>query len=214
MPTIEERLSGNSAWASGQIKAAGYGPIIALWLLAIVWNLTFGVSFVDSFSNATMKTGALIIIGIFAFLGIVPIFFAVRLTMQRLRFGNSWCSINGKAGVLGSEMSGKIRTKTKVEAIGDYTLELQCLESYSTGSGKDRRTVTKIHYEQKHVVPHAGQSAVAGIPFAFKLPNYPQETGYVLMSGSITWNLKISAPVKGVDYSAMFQIPVFQQHTD
>jgi len=83
------------------------------------------------------------------------------------------------------------------------------VESYSVGSGKNQRTETKIHWQGKQSIPCLGKSTKAGIPFSFDLPKYPPETGYQLARGTVRWQLSIAAPVKGVDYSAMFIIPVF-----
>lgn len=211
IPSIEERVSGNSDWSKGEIRAAGIGPVIAIWVVAIVWNLTFGFSFFKSFSNPEMKAGGLVVLGIFATLGIVPIYFAIRLTLQRFRFGDSWCCIAGKAGVVGNKMTGFIRTNTEVNASGDYIILLQCIETYQVGSGKNRRTETTIHWKGEDKVPSAGKSSRMGIPFTFTLPPYVQETGYQLSRGTITWNMRIDAPVKGgVDYTALFVVPVFK----
>lgn len=208
--SIEERVSKNRAWASGKIKSVGIGPVISLWIVTIVWNLTFGVSFVNSFSNPEMKTGAVVILGVFALLGLVPLYFAINFTKRRISYGDSWCIIDGKAGVLGDKMTGVIRTEREIETAGDYTIYLQCTESYSVGSGKNRRTETKVHWQGKNSIPGAGKSARLGIPFIFNLPGHPPETGDPLLN--ISWNLRIEAPVKsGVSYSAQFIVPVFKQ---
>lgn len=209
-PSVAERVAANRSWASGEILSTGLGPVAALWTLAIVWNLTFGLSFYKSFSNPEMKTGGLVMLGIFAVLGIVPVVFAVRFTMRQLRFGRSRCCINGKAGVLGETLSGIVRTNSEVLSTGDYTIDIACIESYHTGSGKNRTSHTEVHWQQTLVVPRAGLSSRAGIPFSFVLPDFPPETGYQLSRGNITWNLKIHAPVSGIDYVAMFIVPVFR----
>jgi hypothetical protein len=210
VPSIEERVAANRAWASGTIYSKGRAFMLCVWLLAIVWNLTFGASFIKSYSNPSIKTGGLIALGVFAALGIVPIFFALRLTLRQLRYGESSCCINGKAGVLGKTMSGTIRTKTDIPATGDYKINLQCVETYRTGTGKNRSTHTNVHWQEEHKVPSSGKSSRLGIPFSFSLPNYPPETGYQLARGTVTWQLRIDAPVEGVDYSAMFAVPVFK----
>ena len=210
VPSLEKRVAANSAWSKGEIRSEGRGPMIALWILALVWNLTFGVSFFNSLSNPDMKTGGMVVLGVFALLGIIPVGFAVYFSIRHFRFGHSVCCIHGKAGVLGKKMTGNIRTKKEIQANGDYKITLQCLESYSVGSGKNRRTETTIRLEEKQIVPRAGQNSRAGIPFSFRLPQYPPETGYQLARGKITWCLRIDAPLEGVDYSAMFIIPVFQ----
>lgn len=210
VPSIEKRIVANRAWASGEIRSAGRGLVAAVWLLALVWNLTFGVSFVKFLSDPATQLGPRIVLGIFAFLGIVPVIFAVRLTMRWFRFGNSWCRIDGKAGVLGKVISGSFRCSKEVKATGDYQVTIQCVENYTVGTGKNSRSETRLHWQGKQSVPHIGKSALRGIPFSIELPPFPPETGYQLARGKINWQLRVDAPVEGVDYLAMFIVPVFK----
>ncbi|MCO6432321.1 MAG: hypothetical protein J5J00_15815 [Deltaproteobacteria bacterium] len=208
--SVEERVSANRRWASGEIRSTGRGFMLALWLLAAVWNLTFGVSFIKAISNPDAASGQRVVLGVFAAAGLIPIILAVRANMRRFRFGDSFCLISGRAGVLGEKMNGTIRTSAQVDAIGDFIMTLQCVENYEVGSGKNRRTETRVHWQGKCAVPHSGQSSRAGIPFSFDLPTSPPETGYRIARGSINWQLRVDAPVQGVDYSAMFIVPVFR----
>ena len=144
VPTVKERLAGNPVWASGEIVSKGRNLMLMIWLVTVVLNLTFGVSFIKSLSNPEMKTGPIIMLGIFSLFGIGFAAYAVRVTMRYLRFGESRCRIEGKAGVLGETMSGVIRNNNKIEVTGDYNIELQCLEFYETGTEKNRRTESQV----------------------------------------------------------------------
>ena len=214
IPTVEQRVAANKSWSSGQIGSNGLSWMIVMWLLAAVWILCFGAPFVNSFSNPEMKTGPMIVLGVFTALGIVPLYFAIRATLQHFRYGKSLCCIDGKAGVLGSTMTGFVRTSSDVRASGDYVIEIQCNESYETGTGKNRTTHLKSHWYQKKTVSPAGKSSKSGIPFSFDLPKHVPETAYQISRGKINWQLKISAPTAGVDYSAIFVILVFKIDAD
>lgn len=210
IPSIEERVAGNPAWARGQIQSKGRLFMPGMWLLAVVWNLTFGASFIMQLSNPAIPTGGLIMLGIFAFAGLGAIAFAVRVTIRHLRYGESICRISGKAGVLGKVMKGTIHTKSEIRPEGDYTVMLQCVEIYWVGRGKNRTSKVEIHWQGKQAVAGMGTSSRAGIPFTFDIPKFPPETGYQLARGQINWQLTVTAPTKGVDYSALFVVPVFK----
>ncbi len=208
--SIEERVAANRAWASGEIQSSGRKFVFAIWTLAVVWNLTFGVSFFKQLSNPAIKTGGLVVLGLFALVGLPILAFAVRVTMRQLRFGESLCRIHGKAGVVGKGIKGTISTKTEINPQGDYTITLQCIEMYHVGTGKERTSKTEIHWQGTQKVARGATSSRAGIHFSIEIPNYPQETGYQLARGKISWQLSISAPTEGVDYSAVFVVPVFK----
>ncbi len=210
IPSIEERVSRNKAWASGRIRSSGRALVAVLWTLTVVWNLTLGVAFIKSLSQPDAQLGQKIVLGFFAVGGLVAAYFAIRATLQRLRFGESWCCITNKAGVIGEKIEGKVLTTREVEAEGDYTIFLECLDLYHTGSGKNRTSKTKIHWQGKQTVASSGISSRAGIPFSFILPPYPPETGYQLARGTLNWQLRIEAAAKGVKYSAIFVVPVFK----
>ena len=207
---IEKRLEANKEWLSGRIKSSGLGLMIALWLGAVVWNLTFGVSFVNSLSNSDMKTGGKVMLGLFSLGGFVFLYFAIKQTLRHFRYGSSICVIDGKAGVLGQKMTGKIITSVDVRPTSEYQLNLDCLEHYEEGTGKDKTTRTRVHWTGKYKVNPLGISSRAGIPFEFDLPKFPPETAYQISRGQVNWQITVSAPTDGVDYNAIFIVPVFK----
>ncbi len=210
VPMVEERLAGNPVWASGEIRSKGRKFIVALWVAALFWNLLFGIGLIKAMSNPVVKTAPLVVLGVFVALGLAFVVFTVRATLRYVHFGESRCRISGKAGVLGTKMSGIIRTRNEIQISGDYTIELQCLDTYTTGSGDKRRTEVSARWQDKQRVAQAGSSSTSGIPFSFDIPDYPPETGDQLARGTVSWQLKIHAPVKGVDYAASFTVPVFK----
>lgn len=210
IPPIEVRIAANKEWKSGKIKSTGGFLAIVLWLLASVWNLCFGVGFVKSFSNPAIPTGGMIALGIFSSLGIVPLYFAIRETIRHFRYGISTCAIQGKAGVLGKEMKGIVLTSNDIPAAGDYVIEVQCLESYESRDRNTSKSYVRQRWFGKQVVSALGVRSSSGIPFSMELPSTYPETGYQLAQGKISWQLAVKVPTKGLDFSAVFVIPVFK----
>ncbi len=208
--TPEERTQGNPEWASGEIKSKGKGLLALLWISAVALNLMLGAPFIKALSNPAMKTAPTIVLGVLTLFALGFTVFAIRFTWRQLRFGESRCYLEGKAGVLGQKISGYIRTNKDIPVTGDYAIEIQCLEHYHVGTGKKRQSKIKSHYQSTQKVPHIGKNSKLGIPFSIDLPKYPPETGYQISRGQINWQLKISAPVEGIDYMALFIVPVFK----
>lgn len=209
VPTLDERLAGNPAWNKGEIHSKGRNFMLVLWLVAIVLNLTLGLSFIKSISNPEIPIGGKIILGIFSLFGVGFVIYAARVTIRFFKYGESVCVITGRAGILNKQMTGLIRNKNEINPKGDYEISLQCIETYSTGSGKNRRTETKIHWKSTIKVPAPGTSSRMGIPFSFDLPKFAPETGYQISRGDINWQIFIEAPTNGISYSAVFVVPVF-----
>ena len=209
--SIEERISQDKVWSSGTIPSSGAFLPIAMWLVTVVWMLTFGVSFYKFISTPDFKTGPAIMLGVFSCLGIVPLIFAIMLTIREFRFGRSHCLINGKAGVLGETLKGVVRTKMELAPEGEYIFELKCLETYYIGSGKNRRSQLVMHFADTKKVESPGKNSVMGVPFKFDLPENLPETGSKQSRGTIQWQLSMGASVKGVNYLGLFTIPVFKR---
>ena len=210
IPSIEQRVAGNPSWAKGEIVSKGFGLLATAWVSALGLNLLLITGFFKAVNNPNVPTASLVTLGVFLLIAVVFGVIAVRSILRFIRFGPSFCHIDGKAGVLNGKISGKIRSKSEVNPVGDYTVELQCIETYHTGSGKERRSHTKVHWQGQQQVSFAGRSSTAGIPFSFDLPKSPPETADQLTLGSVDWRLTIKAPTQGVDYAADFTVPVFK----
>lgn len=210
MPTVAERVAGNSAWSSGLILSEGRGMMVGSWFLAVVANLALGAPFITSFKNPAIGNTAVFFLGVLSLVGIAIAVFSARITMRYLRFGQSVCAIDGKAGIVGKKIEGFIRTAVDIRSTGDYKIELQCIETYTTGTGKNRKTESKTEWQASQTVPRTGVNSRAGVPFSIEIPTFVPETGYQLARGDIDWQLKIKAPVQGIDYSAIFVVPVFK----
>ncbi|MCB0335943.1 MAG: hypothetical protein KDD62_06540 [Bdellovibrionales bacterium] len=208
--SVEMRLANNPAWKQGVIFAKHKGFMLVLWLLFFVWELTFGSAFFRLLFQADAATSQRVILGFFSALGLIPLVFAIRATLRHFRFGYSTCIIDGKAGVIGSSMKGRIQCSSDIQPTGDYKVALKCVEHYETGAGKNRRTKTKIHWQASNRISAAEVRMQSGIPFEFSLPTSVPETASQLTNGEVQWQLEISAPVSGVDYLALFVIPVFK----
>lgn len=209
--SIEERISQDKVWSSGAIPSTGAFLPIAMWLVTVVWMLTFGLSFYKYISKPDFDTGPAVMLGVFSCLGIVPLILAIMLTIREFRFGRSYCEISGKAGVLGETLKGVVRTRFELMPEGEYIFELRCTETYYIRTGKKRRSQLILHFADTKKVQSPGKNSVMGVPFKFDLPENLPETGSKQSRGTIQWQISMGANVKGVNYLSMFVIPVFKR---
>ncbi len=208
--TVEERVVANAAWASGEIPSSGRRLVFGLWAAAGAWNLIVGTGFIKALLNPAIAVPQKVVVGIFALIGVAGAIFTARVTMRWYRFGRSWCCIDGKAGVLDQQMTGMIKTSVSIKPEQAFSVRLQCSESYSTGSGKNRRSHTEVHWQEEQSVSMDGKDSRKGIPFSFSLPRFPPESGDQLSRGKVDWIIDVKAPLEGIDYSASFVVPVFR----
>lgn len=209
---FSDRLRVNKEWAAGRITCSARSSALMLGGVAVIWNMIGWLSTLKTLSNPLNPSGKLDQYGvlILPLIGLGFAYAALRALIRWRKFGVSACEIRGRAGRLGDEVTGLIRTSQDLKTIGDYTLYLRCAERTSQGTGKMRRTQTTVLWEVSSTVRHLGQSSRSGIPFTFRLPAECPESDDPQARGRVSWSLELRAPVEGVDFQATFIIPVFR----
>lgn len=157
-------------------------------------------------------------------------------TVRAKLFGVSVLEIQGSTVRMGQTIKGVVRTPVELRPTSDYELHLQCIETFEMrGLSIDDsiRNVDRIRWEHSIRVARDSAKSKVGIPFEFTLPPPfenpdPSKSGPVIASGlaainipgmqkgiahneaprATRWILEIRAPLKGVDYYAIFGVVV------
>jgi hypothetical protein len=112
----------------------------------------------------------------------------------------------------GGSLAGEIQIKAKLLPRHGLHLRLSCVRRTTTGASNNRQTSEKILWQDEKwlraELPRTGSGAT-GIPVFFKLPdNLPEST--VSTGDGIHWKLEASAKLRGPDFHAAFDVPVFK----
>jgi len=134
---------------------------------------------------------------------------AVRSTMRSRRFGRSTMEMEGETVAPGETLRGVVRVPVDLAPLGDYEILLQCVQqtrptSTSTNLQDYIRGEQTLRVNAKTVNPREG------IPFAFMIPNDAMTTSNsgLMTDESVRWILEVKAPLKGVDFYAIFGVDV------
>jgi hypothetical protein len=149
---------------------------------------------------------------LFPLVGVGLIVWAVWAVLRWRKYGESVFEMATTPGVLGGSLAGVIRTTQSLDPREGFRLVLSCVQKRTTGSGKHRSTTTTTLWQDERVIRRvlSGPGEPTAIPVAFAVPyDVPPST---TESGrrEINWRLEVSAAVPGIDYSASFDVPVFQ----
>ena len=112
----------------------------------------------------------------------------------------------------GGTLEGEIQVKSKLQPQHGLHLRLSCVRRTTTGTGNNRSTTEKILWQDEKWLradlPQTDLNAT-GIPIFFRLPdNLPESTS---SSGDgIHWKLEASATLRGPNFHAAFEVPVFK----
>jgi hypothetical protein len=147
-----------------------------------------------------------------ALAGAIPAAVAGYLIGRMRKYGVSVFEMSPLPGVLGGPVSGTIRIPSNVEAAAGIVVKLQCVRQYTTGSGKHRSTHRDVLWEEARTFDSGlafGEETM--LPVRFAVPYDKPATTAAGGSNGTYWRLTATAATPGIDYKAVFDVPV--KHT-
>lgn len=127
------------------------------------------------------------------------------------KFGTPILELESVPVVPGGMLAGYVRSTADLAPPEGFVIRLRCLHKRETGSGKNKRTDTTTLWEQEMTLPAAAERPDGlALPVAFALPPDARETDERNSANKVVWELSVKATLPGVDFSAVFDIPVFE----
>jgi len=200
-------------WAKGRITSGARKSVILLWVFVLFWLAVSTIITVLVVPPEWHRGNhAALIALIFPVIGLVVLAFAVNTSLAWRRYGQSVFEMAAMPGALGGTLEGMIQVNARLQPEHGLHLRISCLRRATTGAGKNRTTTEKILWQdEKWLRPDLPQTDLnaTGIPIYFKLPaDQPEST--TDMGDGIHWKLEALARVRGPNYHATFDVPVFK----
>ncbi len=147
-----------------------------------------------------------------ALAGVAPAAVAGYLIGRFRKFGLSVFEMSPLPGVLGGPVNGTIRIPAKVETEAGFEVVLQCVHQYTTRSGKNSTTHRDVLWEDsRHIDGALGYGDETMLPVRFSAPYDKPASTVAGGCNGYYWQLKASAAAPGIDYKAVFDVPL--RHT-
>ena len=193
-------------WDQGRIQEApAKQAAVAIGAFALMWNaVVVGVAILArGRDDLRSDTTVLVFLAIFGLVGLGLIAGTVYMAMAGRKFSPTVFEMSGVPGVLGGWLRGTIQMPPQVPEGTEARVRLVC-HRRSTGSSRFSYDV----WEEE-----ASARTSSSMPVAFRIPfNLPQSDLPDMPSTGtmrVSWLLSVSASLPGVDYSAVFNVPVF-----
>lgn len=201
-------------WAAGRIRYRPTGRALAMSIFAFFWNIiTFPIA-IFAWLGKTEKAGCgIVILTLLPLMGLFAIRLAVLEILRWRKYGESIFELAEVPGVIGGSISGIVETSVPISPEDGYHLSLQCMRRVVSGHGKNSHTLETVLWEVKQTVnsgietPKPGQTI---IPVVFPIPDGVAESDDSNSRNIVFWLLKVTAATPGVDYEAIFEVPVFR----
>ena len=196
-------------WAEGKARSAGLPAVWTAWVFALIWNsISSSVVF---FLPQAVEEGNLpaLVALIFPLVGLWLIYRAVRLTVQRRRFGESTVQLDTLPGVIGGRLAGTLAIPSGFPPGAALMLRLTCVNRWRT-RGRNNSSGESIVWQEE--APPASVYSAGGavtVPFAFAIPADAKPSDTSGEGTGILWRLSAAAQIPGVDFESDFEVPVF-----
>jgi HEAT repeats len=203
-----------SDWATSKALSLTRNSAIGWWIGTILVSMIV-VPIVTTALPPLLRNSdpkALILIGLCLFPAILLVG-ALRATIRRERYGETYFEFNALPFSPGKRVSGQIQLRLDASARHGIDLRLSCIRRIVTGSGKEQSTNEIVLWQDDKNVPQAALSAGplgSAIPVDFGIPQDAYETDHDEARDQLLWVLTAKADVSGVDYSDKFEVPVFR----
>ena len=141
--------------------------------------------------------------------GVISAMIAVYMVMRFNKYGISFFEMSPLPGVLGGPVSGSIRIPKQVNTEDGFELTLQCIHQYTTRSGKNSTTHRDVLWDDScHIDSVYNYGSEIVLPVKFAVPFNKPATSAAGKRNGHYWQLKAKAKSPGIDYRAVFDLPV------
>jgi hypothetical protein len=202
-------------WAARRAESKNRNSAIGLWMLASFWNLisfTVAAGVVPKLWRTSNPT-ALVPLG-FCVIGLILGGAALRATMRRKRFGQTYFELASLPFSPGGSLKGTIHLRFDTEARHGIDLSLSCIRHVIQGGNDNRNVYDTVLWQADKNVPQQslmpGPTGEATIPVDFAIPSDAYESNQDQPDDKVLWVLHAQADVPGVNYSDDFEVPVFR----
>lgn len=215
---MEEKVwLSNKKWASNQIRSNANVTLIVLWVFALFWNavtIPIWLQLSDILDKAEREPLTYIVF-LFPLAGLYIVVLAINASREKLSFGHTPLAMDPFPGSIGGHIGGRIETKIPYTGQTRGQITLQCVYSYQTGSGKDRRRTESIKWQNTGIC-HLDNSARGTVfKFRFNTPDdLPESNTDKRRSDYYFWriSLEVKEDTAG-DLRRNFVVPVFNTAT-
>ncbi|MEM9529440.1 MAG: DUF3592 domain-containing protein [Pseudomonadota bacterium] len=196
-------------WEHGELTCSSKGKMWFAVGFAVFWNLISSAVWLFLPSELAAGNWVALVALVFPLAGLGLAAWAIVEVLRWRRYGRTTFVLESLPARLGDRLRGQVSISDALPA-NEVALRVSCLESRTSGSGKNRSTSTRVLWQDEVTAGltrgPAGQRLAA---VDFPLPADQPARDVSDSRHKIEWTLEAEASVPGPDLKASFDLPVF-----
>ena len=203
-----------SDWSEGKVIQTGPGSIRLLMGFTLAWNaIAWGIAGFGLISEwETFDVPWFLVV--FPVAGILLAVMTYRTWLHRKKFGISILTLQTIPAEPGKWLRASFDAAIKTEDLPAvrFNLRLVCVKrSAYRDKDDDRRVSEEVIWREEKNIPGISSADSAGftVPVEFAIPPDQPQTELYPEDDRILWRLDVTSKLKGIDFAAQFEIPVF-----
>ena len=201
-------------WAAGYSVETLRQGHQRLWLWSIGWGMITAAVLWEAAKGMPDVSGLKVVVAAIVLVAIVLLFITTYRTLRTWRYGDLRLQLHANPYRPGDAVSATLHATRKLAPTGTMKATLAHVHEWTTTSEKGVKfTHEKILWSDTCSIETAAMRMSSGkveVPIEFELPKHADSTDDAIHSNRHYWRIETEAPVKGIDFKARFEIPVWR----
>lgn len=202
-----------SDWAAGYSVEVLRDHHQQLWLWTIGWGLITAAVLWEARKGMPDVSGLRTVVAAILVGAIVLLSKATYRTLRTKRYGDVRLYLRTNPYRPGGPVSATLKATSKLAPTGPMNVTLAYVHEYVKSSGRTSFTHENILWSNTCSIETAAMTRTPGtveVPIRFELPGDAESTDDAIRTNRHYWRIDAEAPVKGIDFRARFEIPVWR----
>jgi len=200
-------------WESRRVVERNPHLDVVLWLFGIAWcAIALPVALAVYRLMFARPLLAMVMI-LFPAAGVMILICAAYVSLRSWKFGRSVCAIDRLPIAIGRSFHGDVEHHGSQRSESGYDVVLTSVRRIRTQSGRGQSWTEEVLWQSQQHIPAALAAPTPDgmrVPFDFEIPPDAASTDQRDMSNQTLWRLQVTAELPGIDYKALFELPVFE----
>jgi hypothetical protein len=202
-----------SDWAAGYSVEALREGHQRLWLWTIGWGLITAAVLWEARKGMPDVDGLRAVVAAVVAGAIVLLTITLYRTLRTWRYGQVRLHLHANPYRPGGTVSATLQATSKLAPTGPMKVTLAYVHEWVTHSGRTSSTHENILWSDTCPIETAAMKMSSGtveVPIRLELPGDAKSTDDAIHTNRHYWRIDAEAPVRGIDFKARFEIPVWR----